>query len=239
MLEREAKPLTSLSIRRSRCRGRSLVERGALLAEVTWRSRQNHSRQLLPALDWLLARARPQSRDRRYVRLPRPGFLRRHARRREYGEGARIRLEMPPSLASGGSRPTPSRPLGMTVGESWPSRRRDAPSWPGRRYRTEQRCEELIAPSSCHPRDVHRLSPQTTPSAELTRCADEFGRAAESGVSLGRAASSRSPGRAGAGTSAVDSTMPEASCHCTCARRPSVRSGRDRNGPGAALLCRS
>ncbi|HEY7269057.1 MAG TPA: tRNA (adenosine(37)-N6)-threonylcarbamoyltransferase complex dimerization subunit type 1 TsaB [Dehalococcoidia bacterium] len=37
--------------------GIALTSEGALLAEVTWRARQNHSRELLPSLEWLLARA--------------------------------------------------------------------------------------------------------------------------------------------------------------------------------------
>ena len=36
--------------------GIALFEGGALLGETTWRTRQSHSRQLLPAIDWLLAR---------------------------------------------------------------------------------------------------------------------------------------------------------------------------------------
>jgi tRNA threonylcarbamoyladenosine biosynthesis protein TsaB len=36
--------------------GVALSEAGVLLAETTWRTRQNHSRELLPALDWLLRR---------------------------------------------------------------------------------------------------------------------------------------------------------------------------------------
>lgn len=38
--------------------GVALTLDGELLAEVTWRTRQNHSRELLPALDWLLERAK-------------------------------------------------------------------------------------------------------------------------------------------------------------------------------------
>ncbi|HEX5368649.1 MAG TPA: tRNA (adenosine(37)-N6)-threonylcarbamoyltransferase complex dimerization subunit type 1 TsaB [Dehalococcoidia bacterium] len=34
--------------------GVALCEAGGLLGEVTWQARQSHSRQLLPALDWLL-----------------------------------------------------------------------------------------------------------------------------------------------------------------------------------------
>ncbi len=34
--------------------GIALFESGSLLAETTWRTRQSHSRQLLPAIDWLL-----------------------------------------------------------------------------------------------------------------------------------------------------------------------------------------
>jgi tRNA threonylcarbamoyl adenosine modification protein YeaZ len=34
--------------------GIALFEGGELLAETTWRTRQSHSRQLLPAVDWLL-----------------------------------------------------------------------------------------------------------------------------------------------------------------------------------------
>jgi tRNA threonylcarbamoyladenosine biosynthesis protein TsaB len=37
--------------------GVALIEDGALLGEITWRSRQSHSRQLLPSLDWLLQRS--------------------------------------------------------------------------------------------------------------------------------------------------------------------------------------
>ncbi len=37
--------------------GVALVESGLLLAETTWRTKQNHSRELLPTLDWLLSRA--------------------------------------------------------------------------------------------------------------------------------------------------------------------------------------
>src|SRR6266545_6471712 len=36
--------------------GVALVESGLLLAETTWRTKQNHSRELLPTLDWLLGR---------------------------------------------------------------------------------------------------------------------------------------------------------------------------------------
>jgi tRNA threonylcarbamoyl adenosine modification protein YeaZ len=36
--------------------GVAICEAGVLLAETTWRTRQNHSRELLPALDWLLRR---------------------------------------------------------------------------------------------------------------------------------------------------------------------------------------
>jgi tRNA threonylcarbamoyl adenosine modification protein YeaZ len=35
--------------------GIALFEDGVLLAETTWRTRQSHSRQLLPAIDWLLS----------------------------------------------------------------------------------------------------------------------------------------------------------------------------------------
>jgi tRNA threonylcarbamoyl adenosine modification protein YeaZ len=35
--------------------GVALSESGVLMAESTWRTRQSHSRQLLPAVDWLLA----------------------------------------------------------------------------------------------------------------------------------------------------------------------------------------
>ena len=34
--------------------GIALFENGVLLAETSWRTRQSHSRQLLPAIDWLL-----------------------------------------------------------------------------------------------------------------------------------------------------------------------------------------
>jgi tRNA threonylcarbamoyladenosine biosynthesis protein TsaB len=34
--------------------GIALMENGLLLGELTWRTRQSHSRELLPALDWLL-----------------------------------------------------------------------------------------------------------------------------------------------------------------------------------------
>jgi tRNA threonylcarbamoyladenosine biosynthesis protein TsaB len=34
--------------------GIAIVEHGAILGEVTWQARQSHSRQLLPAVDWLL-----------------------------------------------------------------------------------------------------------------------------------------------------------------------------------------
>ena len=44
--------------------GVALFEGGELLAETTWRTRQSHSRQLLPALDWLL---RHIERDRHNV----------------------------------------------------------------------------------------------------------------------------------------------------------------------------
>jgi tRNA threonylcarbamoyladenosine biosynthesis protein TsaB len=36
--------------------GVALTQDGDLIAELTWRSRQNQSRELLPALDWLLTR---------------------------------------------------------------------------------------------------------------------------------------------------------------------------------------
>ena len=34
--------------------GIALLESGALLGEITWHARQSHSRQLLPAVDWVL-----------------------------------------------------------------------------------------------------------------------------------------------------------------------------------------
>ena len=43
--------------------GVALMEDGALLAELTWRSRQNHSKQLLPSLDWLLQRCERAKTD--------------------------------------------------------------------------------------------------------------------------------------------------------------------------------
>jgi len=43
--------------------GVALVEDGELLAETTWRSRQNHSRQLLPTFDWLLQRCERTKTD--------------------------------------------------------------------------------------------------------------------------------------------------------------------------------
>jgi tRNA threonylcarbamoyladenosine biosynthesis protein TsaB len=43
--------------------GVALIEDGALLGETTWRSRQNHSRQLLPSLDWLLQRSNRSKTD--------------------------------------------------------------------------------------------------------------------------------------------------------------------------------
>jgi len=43
--------------------GVALVEDGLLLAETTWRTRRNHSRELLPTLDWLLSRANRAKED--------------------------------------------------------------------------------------------------------------------------------------------------------------------------------
>jgi tRNA threonylcarbamoyl adenosine modification protein YeaZ len=43
--------------------GVALFEDGALLAETSWRTRQSHSRQLLPALDWLLSHLEKQKGD--------------------------------------------------------------------------------------------------------------------------------------------------------------------------------
>jgi tRNA threonylcarbamoyladenosine biosynthesis protein TsaB len=37
--------------------GLALTDAGALVSELTWRTRQNHSKELLPALEWLLGRA--------------------------------------------------------------------------------------------------------------------------------------------------------------------------------------
>jgi tRNA threonylcarbamoyladenosine biosynthesis protein TsaB len=37
--------------------GVALTQDGDLVAEVTWRTRQNHSRELLPTVEWLLSRA--------------------------------------------------------------------------------------------------------------------------------------------------------------------------------------
>lgn len=47
--------------------GVALFEGGELLAEVTWRTRQSHSRQLLPALDWLLGHVERDKRDIRSI----------------------------------------------------------------------------------------------------------------------------------------------------------------------------
>jgi tRNA threonylcarbamoyladenosine biosynthesis protein TsaB len=43
--------------------GVALFEDGALLGEVTWRTHQAHSRELLPSLDWLLARVGRQKQQ--------------------------------------------------------------------------------------------------------------------------------------------------------------------------------
>jgi tRNA threonylcarbamoyladenosine biosynthesis protein TsaB len=43
--------------------GIALFEDEALLAEATWRSRQNHSRELLPTLEWLLQRSQRTKAD--------------------------------------------------------------------------------------------------------------------------------------------------------------------------------
>jgi tRNA threonylcarbamoyladenosine biosynthesis protein TsaB len=43
--------------------GLALFEDGELLAETSWRTRQSHSRQLLPALDWLLGLVARQKGD--------------------------------------------------------------------------------------------------------------------------------------------------------------------------------
>ena len=43
--------------------GVALMEGKALLGEVTWRSRQAHSRELLPTLDWLLQRGQRSRSD--------------------------------------------------------------------------------------------------------------------------------------------------------------------------------
>lgn len=56
MSERGANGLLVAIDTASELAGVALTEDGALLAEVTWRTRQSHSRELLPALDWLLGR---------------------------------------------------------------------------------------------------------------------------------------------------------------------------------------
>ena len=43
--------------------GIALLEGDALLGEITWRSRQNHSRELLPTLEWLLQRSQRPKTD--------------------------------------------------------------------------------------------------------------------------------------------------------------------------------
>jgi tRNA threonylcarbamoyladenosine biosynthesis protein TsaB len=43
--------------------GIALFDNEALISELTWYSRQSHSRDLLPALEWLLERARRQKTD--------------------------------------------------------------------------------------------------------------------------------------------------------------------------------
>jgi tRNA threonylcarbamoyladenosine biosynthesis protein TsaB len=49
-----ARPLTLAIDTTSDLAGVALMQDGALLGEVTWYAHQSHSRQLLPALDWLL-----------------------------------------------------------------------------------------------------------------------------------------------------------------------------------------
>jgi tRNA threonylcarbamoyladenosine biosynthesis protein TsaB len=50
----DAKPLTLAIDTTSDLAGVALMQDDALLGEVTWQAHQSHSRQLLPALDWLL-----------------------------------------------------------------------------------------------------------------------------------------------------------------------------------------
>jgi tRNA threonylcarbamoyladenosine biosynthesis protein TsaB len=56
MQEQEAKGLNVAFDTASDFAGVALSQDGELLSESTWRTRQNHSRELLPALDWLLSR---------------------------------------------------------------------------------------------------------------------------------------------------------------------------------------
>ena len=55
MAERDASGLLVAMDTASDVAGVALLEGGGLLGEVTWNARQSHSRQLLPALDWLLS----------------------------------------------------------------------------------------------------------------------------------------------------------------------------------------
>jgi tRNA threonylcarbamoyladenosine biosynthesis protein TsaB len=56
MPEQEAKGLSVAFDTASDFAGVALTQDGELLSESSWRTRQNHSRELLPALDWLLSR---------------------------------------------------------------------------------------------------------------------------------------------------------------------------------------
>src|SRR6266550_1676735 len=56
MSEQEAKRLSVAFDTASDFAGVALAQDGELLSESSWRTRQNHSRELLPALDWQLSR---------------------------------------------------------------------------------------------------------------------------------------------------------------------------------------
>ena len=54
MAQESAKPLAVAIDTASDLAGVALTQDGVFVAETTWRTRQNHSRELLPTLDWLL-----------------------------------------------------------------------------------------------------------------------------------------------------------------------------------------
>ena len=55
--------------------GVALCEGETLLAEVTWRTKQSHSRELLPTLDWLLPRHGRSKSNRRAIVCLGPGRM--------------------------------------------------------------------------------------------------------------------------------------------------------------------
>ena len=173
--------------------GVALVEEGNLLGEVTWRSRQSHSRQLLPSLDWLLQRCDRQKTDLGAIAVCLgPGSY----------AGMRVGVSTAKALAVGFEIPMTG--VGRLAADALPAARaiggrvvavqaagRAELAWGAYRMR-ENELEEIIAPSLSPEREfVQALADGDTVCSDAT-FSDELRAAIElSGARFGPAHASR------------------------------------------------